>query len=153
PQSRPIGCDLRPAAPGRTGSARTTLAIVEALAKICAMLKIVAGLVAGCLLFACNPETPRFAFKTGGEHRGVLEANGMRFVIMPDTTTELVEVDVHYDVGSREDPTGKAGLAHLVEHLMFQVRPDGPKTAPIFQTLLDLSTFVNAFTEWDATHY
>src|SRR5262249_47724372 len=57
------------------------------------------------------------------------------------------------DVGSREDPQGKAGLAHLVEHLMFQMRPDGPNTAPIFQTLLDMSTFMNAFTQWDATHY
>jgi zinc protease len=45
---------------------------------------------------------------------------------MPDTTTQMVEVDVRYDVGSREDPPGKAGLAHLVEHLMFQQRPDGP---------------------------
>ena len=104
------------------------------------------------LLGACNPETPKFAFKSS-ERRGVLKSNGMRFVIMPDTTTELVEVDVHYDVGAREDPQGKAGLAHLVEHLMFQTRPDGPTTAPIFQTLLDISTFVNAFTSWDVTHY
>ena len=58
---------------------------------------------------------------------------------MPDTTTQLVEVDIRYDVGSREDPQGKAGLAHLVEHLMFQTRPDGPETPPIFQTMLDIS--------------
>ncbi len=103
-------------------------------------------------LSACNPETPKFAFTTA-ERRGVLTSNGMRFVIMPDPTTSLVEVDVHYDVGSREDPQGKAGLAHLVEHLMFQTRPDGPTTAPIFQTLLDISTFMNAFTNWDMTHY
>jgi zinc protease len=101
---------------------------------------------------ACSADTPKFALTTA-EKRGVLKSNGLRFVIMPDPSTQLVEVDVHYDVGSREDPIGKAGLAHLVEHLMFQVRPDGPDTPPIFQTLLDLSTFVNAFTEWDATHY
>ena len=106
----------------------------------------------GALLLSCNPESPRFALSST-ERRGVLEANGLRFVIMPDPSTKLVEVDVHYDVGSREDPQGKAGLAHLVEHLMFQTRPDGPNTPPIFQTLLDLTTFVNAFTEWDATHY
>jgi zinc protease len=116
------------------------------------MIRIVAASVAVLLLGACTPEQPRFAFKSA-ERRGVLNSNGLRFVIMPDPTTQLVEVDVHYDVGSREDPQGKAGLAHLVEHLMFQTRPDGPDTPPIFQTLLDISTFVNAFTNWDMTHY
>ena len=99
------------------------------------MLRYVVAAACSLAVFAsCNPETPKFAFKSA-ERRGVLNVNGMRFVIMPDPTTELVEVDVHYDVGSREDPQGKAGLAHLVEHLMFQTRPDGPNTAPIFQTL------------------
>ncbi len=110
------------------------------------------ALAAVLVLGACNPESPRFAFKSA-ERRGVLTSNGLRFVIMPDSSTELVEVDVHYEVGSREDPAGKAGLAHLVEHLMFQTRPDGPNTPPIFQTLLDMATFVNAFTNWDMTHY
>jgi zinc protease len=104
------------------------------------------------MLCTCSADTPRFAFKSA-ERRGVLEANGLRFVIMPDPSTELVEVDVHYEVGAAEDPQGKAGLAHLVEHLMFQMRPDGQNTPPIFQTLLDLATFVNAFTSWDMTHY
>jgi zinc protease len=97
-------------------------------------------------------QSPRFAFSST-EKRGVLEKNGLRFVIMPDPTTKLAEVDVHYDVGSREDPQGKAGLAHLVEHLMFQTRPDGATTAPIFQTIIDLAVSFNAFTELDATHY
>ena len=117
--------------------------------KIRALAPLIAGLL---LLCACNPETPKFALKST-EKRVVLQSNGLRVVIMPDSTTQLVQVDVHYDVGSREDPMGKAGLAHMVEHLMFQTRPDGPTTPPIFQTLLDMSTFMNAFTEWDATHY
>ncbi len=119
------------------------------MSKISYRLGAVAALLVLC---TCSADTPRFAFKTA-ERRGVLESNGLRFVIMPDPSTELVEVDVHYEVGAAEDPQGKAGLAHLVEHLMFQMRPDGPQTPPIFQTLLDLATFVNAFTSWDMTHY
>jgi zinc protease len=134
-------------------SPNVALAFVDDLARIARMLRFVVAAACSLAVFAsCNPETPKFAFKSA-ERRGVLNVNGMRFVIMPDPTTELVEVDVHYDVGSREDPRGKAGLAHLVEHLMFQTRPDGPNTAPIFQTLLDISTFMNAFTSWDMTHY
>ncbi|HEV7558683.1 MAG TPA: pitrilysin family protein, partial [Kofleriaceae bacterium] len=104
------------------------------------------------LVLSCTSNTPRFAI-SDPEKRGVLEANGLRFVIMPDATTKLAEVDIRYDVGAREDPQGKAGLAHLVEHLMFQPRPDGPNTAPIFQSIIDLSTDFNAYTNWDTTHY
>jgi len=112
----------------------------------------VLALFVACLMLSCSADAPRFAFNST-ERRGVINANGLRFVIMPDPSTQLVEVDVHYEVGAREDPEGKAGLAHLVEHLMFQTRPDGPDTQPIFQTLLDMSTFMNAFTNEDMTHY
>lgn len=116
------------------------------------MIRVVAAAAIGALLLSCNPAAPRFAF-TSAERRGVIESNGVRFIIMPDTTTKLAEVDVHYDVGSREDPQGKAGLAHLVEHLMFQTRPDGPDTPPLFQTIIDIANEFNAFTSWDMTHY
>ena len=115
-------------------------------------LRLLVSGVAGAVMLSCGPSAPKFAVHDQ-EERGVLEINGTKFVILPDATTQLVEVDVHYDVGSREDPPGKAGLAHLVEHMMFQMRPDGPTTPPIFDTLLDMTTFMNAFTEWDATHY
>jgi hypothetical protein len=105
-------------------------------------------------LFACvfaltalscsSPSSPKFALKAA-EKRGRLEGNGLRFVIMPDESTQLAEVDIRYDVGAREDPPGRAGLAHLVEHMMFQTRPDGPNTPPIFQTILDLATDMNAW--------
>jgi zinc protease len=116
--------------------------------KIRWLATILLGLYA---VIACTPETPKFTFNTA-ERRGTLP-NGLRFVVMPDATTKLVEVDVRYDVGSREDPPGKSGLAHLVEHLMFQARPDGPTTPPLFKAIMDQSTFFNAYTNWDTTHY
>ncbi len=115
-------------------------------------IRWLATILLGLYAFAsCNPEVPKFAFNTA-ERRGTL-ANGLRFVVMPDLTTKLVEVDVRYDVGSREDPIGKSGLAHLVEHLMFQARPDGPTSPPLFKAIMDRSTFFNAYTNWDTTHY
>ena len=116
------------------------------------MNRVIATAVAGLIALSCTPSTPKFAFKHA-ERRGRLESNGLRFVIMPDETTQLAQVDIRYDVGSREDPQGKAGLAHLVEHMMFQTRPDGPNTPPIFQTILDIATSMNAYTIWDKTHY
>src|SRR5215510_14478379 len=99
-----------------------------------AMAKL-ATVVAACLVvMSCHQTAPQIVFKHG-ETRGRLTKNGMRIVVMPDATTELVEVDVRYEVGSREDPPGKAGLAHLVEHLMFVQRPDGPQTRALMTVL------------------
>ena len=52
--------------------------------------------------------------------------NGLTLFVLPDPYTRLVQFDVRHHVGSREDPPGKAGMAHFVEHLMFQLPADGP---------------------------
>lgn len=116
------------------------------------MSKILWATVAVLVGAACTPAAPKVAFKHT-EKRGRLEANGLRFVLMPDDTTQLVEVDIRYEVGAKEDPVGKAGLAHLVEHMMFQLKPDGPTTPALMQAIGDISTFFNAYTVWDETHY
>ena len=36
---------------------------------------------------------------------------------------------------------------------MFQLKPDGPTTPPLMQAIGDISTFFNAYTNWDTTHY
>ena len=79
-------------------------------------------------------------------------ANGMRFAILRDTRTNLATIDVRYDVGAKDDPPGRAGLAHLVEHLMFELRsaPDAP---PLSAELQVATLTANAFTSWDGTHY
>ncbi len=47
-------------------------------------------------------------------------ANGLRVYAIRDTTTPNVSVQVWYDVGSKDDPAGRSGFAHLFEHLMFK---------------------------------
>src|SRR4051812_19232158 len=107
------GCDVSRAAPVAPFPTKVVLDFVEELAKIRFMFKptvcLLTSALVGTLVSSCSPDAPRFALKST-ERRGVLESNGLRFVIMPDATTQLVQVDVHYDVGSREDPMGKAGI-------------------------------------------
>ncbi len=116
------------------------------------MMQRVVVVVAMAVACSCVPAAPKQVF-TFSEIRGRLPGNGLRFIVMPDATTDLVEVDVRYEVGAREDPPGKAGLAHLVEHLMFQQQPGGPGTPTLAQTLQQLTLNVNAYTAWDTTHY
>src|ERR1700760_3085568 len=46
--------------------------------------------------------------------------NKLTVAMIPDDRVNLVSVEVRYTVGTADDPPGKAGLAHLVEHLMFE---------------------------------
>lgn len=109
------------------------------------------GAVGLGLLLSCTPSTPTYTVKYV-EKRASLD-NGIRMVVLPDTTTPMVHVAVRYEVGSNEDPPGKAGLAHLVEHMMFQHRFLGPDKPPTFQILPQIATGFNAYTTFDQTHY
>ncbi|WP_437907752.1 pitrilysin family protein [Sorangium sp. So ce327] len=46
--------------------------------------------------------------------------NGLEVVLHEDHRTPVVAVNVWYHVGSKDEPRGKNGFAHLFEHVMFQ---------------------------------
>jgi zinc protease len=46
--------------------------------------------------------------------------NGLKVILAPDPGATAVAVNLWYDVGSRHEPPGRSGFAHLFEHLMFQ---------------------------------
>ena len=46
--------------------------------------------------------------------------NGLKVVLSPDRTAPVATVGVYYHVGSRIEPPGQSGFAHLFEHMMFQ---------------------------------
>ncbi len=45
--------------------------------------------------------------------------NGLRVIVHTDRKAPVVAVAVWYDVGSKHEPRGRSGFAHLFEHLMF----------------------------------
>ncbi len=45
--------------------------------------------------------------------------NGLTLVVHEDNRTPTVNVQVYYHVGSKNEPKGRSGFAHLFEHLMF----------------------------------
>lgn len=47
-------------------------------------------------------------------------ANGLRVYAIRDTSTANVALQMWYNVGSKDDPTGRSGFAHMFEHLMFK---------------------------------
>ncbi|MBN8806730.1 MAG: insulinase family protein [Sphingomonas sp.] len=78
--------------------------------------------------------------------------NGLRVVVHTDRKAPVVAVSVWYNVGSKMEPKGKTGFAHLFEHLMF----NGSENAPgdFFAPLKDVgATDLNGTTYFDRTNY
>jgi len=79
-------------------------------------------------------------------------ANGLRVVVAEDHTWPLVAVNLWYNVGSRHEPPGRTGLAHLFEHLMFQGSAHVQGTGHI--TWIErVGGVVNGSTWFDRTNY
>jgi predicted Zn-dependent peptidase len=79
-------------------------------------------------------------------------ANGLRVVVHEDHKAPVVAVSVWYHVGSKDEPAGKTGFAHLFEHLMF----NGSENAPgdFFAPLQQVgATDYNGTTWFDRTNY
>ena len=79
-------------------------------------------------------------------------ANGLKVITLEDHRAPVVTLQVWYKVGSKEEPQGKAGFAHLFEHLMFK----GGKAVGSEQHaryVEALGANYNADTSFDRTRY
>ncbi|MBD3763449.1 MAG: insulinase family protein [Rhodobacterales bacterium] len=78
--------------------------------------------------------------------------NGLQVVVIEDHRAPVATHMVWYRVGAADDPRGKSGIAHFLEHLMFK----GTATlAPgeFSATVEAQGGSDNAFTSWDYTAY
>ena len=79
-------------------------------------------------------------------------ANGMEVVVIPNNRAPVVTHMVWYRVGSADEVSGKSGLAHFLEHLMFKGTSKHPPGE--FDRFIDINGGEgNAFTTRDYTAY
>ena len=100
-----------------------------------------------------DPPTPSRALVVPGDGYHAVLDNGLTLFIAPDEHTRAVQLDVRHAVGSRDDPAGKGELAHVVEHLMFELLTDGAGSRTLGDEANETSLLVNAYTSADETHY
>lgn len=79
--------------------------------------------------------------------------NGLHLVLHEDHRTPIVAVDVWYHVGSKDEPAGKEGFAHLFEHLMFQGSKHVPEDTYFRYLERAGASNVNGTTNEDRTNY
>ncbi len=86
---------------------------------------------------------------TAEEHR--LD-NGLLALLLPSHEAPVVCVSVWYRAGSRDDPAGRTGIAHLLEHMLYKGTRRFPKGI-YDSTLHRLGAITNASTSFDRTNY
>ncbi|WP_353683540.1 pitrilysin family protein [Thermodesulfovibrio sp. 3907-1M] len=78
--------------------------------------------------------------------------NGLKVIFIKDTSSPVATFQVWYKVGSIDEPEGKSGISHLLEHMMFR----GSKNYPgnVFSKIIQAQGGIdNAFTTKDYTVY
>src|SRR6202171_310882 len=79
-------------------------------------------------------------------------ANGLQVYTVEDHKSPTVAVQVWYHVGSKDDPDGRSGFAHLFEHMMF--KGNDHLTPDTFDDLTEnIGGENNAYTADDVTVY
>jgi zinc protease len=78
--------------------------------------------------------------------------NGLEIVVIPDHRAPVVTHMVWYRNGSADDPAGKSGIAHFLEHLMFKGTAKHPQ-GQFSEVVAELGGQENAFTSTDYTAY
>ena len=91
--------------PASPASARRNVAIVAVVAFVA-----IAGAIAAFLALRPKELIPFTQYTL---------PNGLRVILAEDHSAPTVGVTVAYDVGAKDDPPGREGLAHLFEHMLF----------------------------------
>ncbi|WP_374414807.1 M16 family metallopeptidase [Novosphingobium colocasiae] len=98
------------------------------------------------------PATPQqLVSKVAIPYEKFVLANGLTTIVHTDRKAPIVAVTIYYKVGSKHEPKGRTGFAHLYEHLFF----GGSAHVPNFDIPLEAagSTPTNGSTAFDRTNY
>ncbi len=123
------------------------------------MRKLFAALIASALIAApaigketAPAPTSALIKAVNIPHEQFTLGNGLRVIVHTDRKAPIVAVSVWYDVGSKHEPKGKTGFAHLFEHLMFNGSENSP--GDFFEPLQRMgATDFNGTTWFDRTNY
>jgi len=110
---------------------------------------VIAILLITASAFSALPAKPSFA---PIEYRHRTLGNGLEVYSIEDHATPTVAINVWYRVGSKNDPEGRSGFAHLFEHIMFKATAH-MKSEMMDRLTEDVGGMNNAYTHPDRTVY
>ena len=109
---------------------------------------VLAAILAG-LLSAPKAAEPKKIVTVEGITEYQLD-NGLKVLLIPDDSKPTITLNLTILVGSRHEGYGEAGMAHLLEHMLFKGTPLHPDSDKIFR---DRGASANGTTWYDRTNY
>src|SRR6185295_10492825 len=118
----------------------------------------------GLIMKLLNKRTGRILFLLGTLLAGLVQSshasdvkehllsNGLKVLLLESSKAPVVTVQLWYKVGSRNEIMGRAGLSHMLEHMMFKGTPRFPKGS-FSKIVRKNGGNDNAFTGQDFTAY
>ena len=88
---------------------------------------------------------------SGDAYRYSLQ-NGLNVILKEDHSTPVVAVQIWVKTGSANEPEDKAGITHVIEHMIFKGTPTR-KTGEIARMIESSGGHINAYTTFDRTVY
>ncbi len=127
--------------------------VLSGLASTALLLAVPAPLLAQEAPVAAAPEMdlPALVAQVDIPYETFTLANGLTTIVHTDRKAPIVGITVYYRVGSKHEPRGRTGFAHLFEHIMFT----GSENVENFDIPLEAagSTPTNGSTWYDRTNY
>ena len=132
---------------------RSTFRSSVLLASAALLIAVPATVSAQSAAAAAAPTpVPALIAKVKIPHSKFVLANGLTVLVHEDRKAPVVGVAMWYNVGSKDEPRGKTGFAHLFEHLMFNGSENLPED--FFKYLEQIgATDSNGTTDFDRTNY
>ncbi len=109
-------------------------------------------LLVATIMLALIQQTHTANSQTMAKAQSFTLPNGLVGVVIPDNRAPVVTHMVWYRTGAADEPAGKSGIAHFLEHLMFKATKKIP-TGEFSKIVSRLGGNDNAFTSHDTTAY
>lgn len=132
--------------------------ILPQRAQLQALLRRAQSIVVVVLLAACStlPASSTAIIKSPNDHReyrAVTLPNGLIAVLVSDPSTDKSAAALSVYRGSYDDPEGRAGLAHFLEHMLFLGTTKYPGVDEYQNFITTHGGTFNAYTSSDHTNY
>lgn len=87
------------------------------------------------------------------EYRSLTLDNGLKVILVSDKDSDKAAASLAVNVGSGDDPKGRQGLAHFLEHMLFLGTQPYPDSGEYQNFISKHGGSHNAFTAHDVTNY
>lgn len=102
---------------------------------------------------AQEPSQPVVSPIDDRQYRALVLENGLQVLLVSDAKTQKAAAALDVYVGSGDNPKGRGGLAHFLEHMLFLGTEKYPDPAEYEQYITEHGGNRNAYTSFDHTNY